>query len=842
MRRLSELGVAMAICFMSCDLFADSVLRLSNGSTIPYEEIRDNGTEFQLRLTHGWMAVEKSRVSPEDPVMVAAAIGPSTPSADKPVDLAEGSEMPANVRNFFQSYCYECHGPDEQKAKVRFDTLGLDFADEDLAYQWTEVVDVLEFGEMPPQEKPRPPDAQTRGVIDWVGKQLKAAQLAAASEEGRTVLRRLNRLEYENTVNELLGTDLDLQERLPQDGSRHGFNKVGEALGLSTELMQKYLETTQYAVKHALEFGEKPQSGTIKASFVGNKRVKKHVLETDGGTVLFGGYSPTTLGDSRVREPGIYEVTVPARAHASNGRGTYMGVFKESPRRGGTSEALGYFDVRPGQPQEFRMQAYFNNNERLKIAAVDGPSARNANKKEVPGVWVGEVTLEGPLVDEWPPARMQLLLGDLDLETASEAEIRELITRFAARAFRRPLNPGEETPFVTLASEILAAENDPRLALETAFAAVLCSPHFILLDENPGELDDFQLASRLSYFLWNTMPDEQLLEIAAAGRMKDPAVISEQVERMLDDPRSESFVNDFTDQWLMLDEISATSPDRRLYPEFSDNLQDAMVRETRAYFRELLDSNLPATNVVDSDFAMLNRRLAEHYGIDGIVGHEMQKVKLPPDSARGGFLTQASVLKVTANGSNTSPVLRGVFVLDNIVGDPADPPPPGVGALEPDTRGATTIREQLTAHREDPACMVCHQKIDPPGFALESFDVIGGWQDRYRSSKQGDKVDGTTDYGERIRYRLGLPVEAGGELPNGKAFSGVREFKKILADDPDQLTRALAEKLVTYSTGSAVDFADREALEQIVAETRKKNYGVRSLVHHVTQSPLFQRK
>ena len=317
--------------------------------------------------------------------------------------------------------------------------------------------------------------------------------------------------------------------------------------------------------------------------------------------------------------------------------------------------------------------------------------------------------------------------------TSPKEDIERIVGDFVARAFRRPVGDELVQPFVDLALARLDAGNSFEESVRAGVTAVLCSPHFLLLNKEP-EVDNFALASRLSYFLWSSMPDEELLSLASEGKLSDPVVRKAQVARMLGDPRIDRFVENFTGQWLDLRDIEFTTPDAKLYPEFDELLLRSMLAETHGFFRHILNENLSVLNFVDSDFACLNQRLADHYYLPRLRGHEeFRIVNLPEDSIRGGVLAQGSVLKVTANGTSTSPVLRGLWVLENILGRPSLPPPPGVPAVEPDIRGATTIREQLAKHREDENCARCHARIDPPGFALEEFNAIGGVRDWYRT-------------------------------------------------------------------------------------------------------------
>jgi hypothetical protein len=335
------------------------------------------------------------------------------------------------------------------------------------------------------------------------------------------------------------------------------------------------------------------------------------------------------------------------------------------------------------------------------------------------------------------------------------------------------------------------------------------------------------------------MPDEELLQLAGQGQLSQPQKLHEQVERMLHDPKAKAFTENFAGQWLGIRDIDATLPDRQLYPEYDDILRSAMIKEVYLFFEEVLRNDLSLTNFVASDFSIVNGRLANHYGIPGVEGLHFRKVSLPASSHRGGVLTMAAIQKVTANGTTTSPIVRGAWVLDRIMGTPPPRPPANVEAVEPDIRGATTIRNQLARHRQVESCAACHATIDPPGFALENFDVIGGWREHYRSLGEGTPV---TVIGKRMRYKNGPPVDAGDVLPDGRRFRNIDEFKYLLLSDKDQLARALAERLLTYATGTPITSANRPEVEAIVEAVRGKNYGFRSLVHEAVRSEVFQNK
>jgi hypothetical protein len=462
--------------------------------------------------------------------------------------------------------------------------------------------------------------------------------------------------------------------------------------------------------------------------------------------------------------------------------------------------------------------------------------------------------VDGPLLAEWPTRGHKLLFGDLPLKKTS-AGVQALSTRpeedapillkaFLDRVGRRAWEPEEEAHFLGIIQHVLRLGQSFTDAMLAGYAAVLSSPGFLYLAETPGRLDDYALAARLSYFLINSAPDEELRALAQRGGLRTPSVLRAQTERLLANPRSQRFVEAFLDYWLDLRFVASTAPDIALYPDhqLDDLLIESALDEPRLYFAELLRRNLGVRHIVASDFAILNERLALHYGIPGVEGVALRCVPLPAGSVRGGLLTQAAVLKVTANGTATSPVVRGAWIMARILGQPSPPPPPNTPGLEPDTRGATTIRKQLEAHRNEASCAACHAKIDPPGFALENFDVMGAWRERYRSLETGDPVEGVGHSAIKFTFKLGQPVDATGHLADQRTFRDVREFKQLLLADEDQLARNLVRQLLVYATGASPRFADREAVEAILDATRPSGHGVRSLVHAIVQSELFQTK
>jgi hypothetical protein len=688
-----------------------------------------------------------------------------------------------------------------------------------------------------------------------------AASASRRAAEGRAVMRRLNRVEYENTVRDLLGVEIDLKDLLPVDASAHGFDNGGEALHSSSFLMERYLDAADAALNAAIADGPKPQTTKKRYSYKDERQINheqnRHLFRRlDDAVVFFSStYSPTTLWEFYPPVGGKYRFRISAYGFQSAGKPVTFRVQAGDMLMGGKNHLVDYFDAPADAPAvvEFVDQLdahgtihivpYGTGNEQA-VAKV------GADKYEGAGLAVQWVEVEGPLIDAWPPDSHRRLFGDLPTGTVADgrlevvskspaADAARVLRDFTRRAFRRATTDDDVKPYIDLVNDKLADGYSFERAVRVGLKAVLVSPDFLFLREKHGKLDDFALASRLSYFLWSTTPDEELLGLAGRCELGHPDVLREQVERMLKDPKAAAFTENFTGQWLGLRDIDFTVPDPRLYPEFDDMLKEAMVKEVRLFFDAVLKDDLSLTNFVASDFTMLNDRLAKHYGVPGVEGRRFRKAALPADGRRGGVLTMAGVLKVTANGTNTSPVVRGAWVLDRILGTPPARPPAGVAAIEPDIRGATTIRDQLARHRAAASCAACHAAIDPPGFALESFDVIGGWRDNYRSVGNGEEV--VVD-GRRMPYLKGPKVDPSGALPDGRRFRDVAEFKQLLLKDKDQLARSLTEKLLTYATGRAPDADDRPEVEEIVRKVRDKGYGQRTLVHEIVQSELFQSK
>ncbi|MGC6467898.1 MAG: DUF1592 domain-containing protein, partial [Akkermansiaceae bacterium] len=429
-----------------------------------------------------------------------------------------------------------------------------------------------------------------------------------------------------------------------------------------------------------------------------------------------------------------------------------------------------------------------------------------------------------PIAGEWPPKSHTALYGKGSIE---EADLKSLFHQFAERAYRRPVDPKEITIYLDLVEKLLSEGNSRQQAMQSAYTAILCSPDFFYLRQEPGKLDDFALASRLSYFLWSSMPDDTLTALARDGRLSNPKELTKQVERMLKDPKSAAFIRHFPERWLKLYELGRMEPDKRGPYGHYFRVKDYLIPQVDAYFRDVLERNGPIRDFIDSDYTFMNKLLGELIYKQKVVGENLKKVKLE-NQQRGGLLTLPAIMTVTSNGVETSPINRGVYVLENILGTPPPPPPPDVEPLSPDLRGTITLKEQLAAHRNQEACVSCHRKIDPMGFPLENFDPIGRWRDTY------PKVD--------KKAKKALPVDTTSVLSNGREVKDLSDFKAMLLERESQVAHCLTEKMLTYATGRLLEASDRGEIDKIVAEFKKNNNRLRDLVHLIVQSNLFLNK
>ena len=771
--------------------------------------------------------------------------------------LAVASDAPSSqdrLLPFLQTHCMDCHTGAEADGGLDLTGLSTNLTDAEVMRRWVLIHDRVSAGEMPPEDQPRPAVAAKSAALAT----LAAALTKADHARNDVVLRRLNRNEYEKSVRDLFDVYVNVKAHLPQDASMSGFDNVGEGLAVSPEAAQAYLIAADVTLDAVFGPPKPPKRIQHETNLLdqtnhdGTPRLTNHIgkmfRQTKDGLIIFqSNYCPTNLVNlARLRPTaGTYRGTIRARAIQSN-KPVTLRIYGGDTIVGRREKHLvGYYDILPDEwtTIEFTDRLVEDGGTYQPKCYGTRDTRKDANTYPEPGIEIGDITIEGPL-EEWPPRSRKRLLGDIDVKTGTLDDATAILRRLLPQAFRRPTNNGELKPYVRLVASALNADRPFDDALRLGLKGVLCSPEFLFLDE-PGRevVSQHALASRLSYFLWSSMPDHELLSLANEGRLNEPHVLRQQVERMLTDPKAGAFTTNFVGQWLDLRDIDFTEPDMNLYPEFDELLRLSMIEETKRYFHEVLDHDLSLLTFIESDFTFVNERLARHYRIPDIQGQNFRKVTLPPDSVRGGVLTQGSVLKVTANGTNTSPVLRGVWVMENILGLPTPPPPSNVPAVEPDIRGATTLREQLAKHSNDDSCAVCHDKLDPAGFALESFDVIGGWRDRYRTLGEGDHP-GFSQHPITfawVRYRMGLPVDATGKNSDGQSFGDIREFKQLLLSRSNAIATGLTEKLVTYALGRRLGFSDRQDIQEIVKSAAREDYGFRTLIHEIVQSEMFRR-
>ncbi len=772
----------------------------------------------------------------------------------------------ADVQTLIDASCIRCHDA-ETKTPLNMETLDYDLAKPGAFRQLVRIYDRIENREMPPRSEPRPKRAMLEKALASMKSALLEANLTARQNQ-RVAVRRLSRVEYEYTLHDLLGIHDELGKLLAADVRAADFDTVAAGQRISRIHVRTYLETADHALDSAIRLGKRPLREPYVFDFMNAPYLEESydkpreeggqiILKLDDAVGIFQDNCWTLRTDNygySVPYSGLYRITAEAYAYRAETSMTLLLIQGHTKQEGCGTKLLGALDLLPDEARSIEFTTFLKPEDFIypTMAELDLPpngitvehTEGGAKAYEGEGLAFKSLTIQGPLVETWPPqSTRQLLTGvelserespdsggvafDMKLSKEPIEHVIDIVARLAPLAFRRPTEEGEVEFYARLAEPAIAEGRDFAEVIRIPLRAILSSPDFLLHGGLPGGLDDFALATRLSYFLWKSMPDEELFKLALFGMLSDPEVLEQQVDRMLNDEKSMRFGKDFLGQWLRLREIAATTPDERLYGGYDDVLNRALPQETELFFAELIAQNLPVKNIIDSDFTFLNRRLAEHYGISGIEGQQMRKVMLPEDSPRGGVLTQASILKLTANGSVTSPVKRGNFVVTNLLGQPPNPPPADVTIEEPDTRGTTTIREQLDKHRTLETCANCHNHIDPPGFALESFDPIGRFRTKYRTTS-----DSTT----------WLDVDASGNTEHGEFFSGIQDFKELLLEQEDEIASHFISQLVVYATGGEIEFADREEVSKIIEQTRDSGYPVRSIIHAIVQSNLFRRK
>lgn len=796
------------------------------------------------------------------------------------------------LEQFFGDYCITCHGPDKQKGERRLDQWHWPVTDQDTLLAVQEVIDVLTLEDMPPEDaNAHPPTEAVQEMIDHLTGLAFDGHAHLASTGGEVVLRRLNRQEYLNTVGDLFGINMtmfDPTTAFPQDQTVEHLDNIGDTLRTSGYLLSQYLEAAEAVVEKALRDEPPPAEHTWRFTdnFYQQPELRySHTKVHDNQFIgLYegihsirheGGYGPIAEFAEGVPADGYYEIKV--NAEAMNREHPYdQKIFRSDPAqpfrlgiRPGRSDIgmlhepqpiepqLGEVVLVDGPPAWYTFRVWLDQgftprftfpNGALSIRNTYGRVLRDYNDQFpeelrdtkgiveyrvvvmrhgfLPHIRIHDVEIRGPLDAQWPSQSQQLIYGN---DAFDRQGIRNMLTRFATRAYRRPATQEDVDRLMQVVDTRRNAGHDAKQALKDGLKAALCSPAFLYMiepveaDAESRELDAYALASRLSYFLWATMPDKALFAKAADRSILEPDVMIAETRRMLADPRAERLVTRFTDAWLNLRSLGDMAPDRDMFPEFyAEDLQAAMKQETRRFTQDLMDRNESVIRFIDADYTFANRSLARLYEVENAVppsqAHTFQRINLT-DRNRGGLLGHASVLTVTANGIETSPVTRGVWVLENILGAPPPPPPDDVPAIDPDVRGASSISEILAKHRDTPACYDCHLRIDPPGFALEHFDPIGRRRERYPNK---------------------LPIELAADIPAEDRYADAAALRERLLERKEQFVHMLVERLMMFACGRRMEALDRPALDKILAQTEPEAHRFRDLIEQIVISDPFQ--
>ncbi len=681
---------------------------------------------------------------------------------------------------------------------------------------WQRIVDKVRAGEMPPKGMPRPP--QLDGVVQFIQAEFDKADRNTKPDPGRVTARRLNRAEYTNTIRDLLGVEFRAEKNFPTDDLGNGFDNIGEVLTVSPVLMERYMKAAAKISTRALGLEKLPKKPLELELAFKDRRVRRIDPSTIEGTgrIEFDGEYTVRLGLPGERGPEAKPVTL---GFWVDGKLVQTLTAETKP------SGLVYFDPY----SEEQIKVVLNEGEHtFRAGFVDDDFVANLTQKELydrkKNKFVDSIKFIGPYpLPAEKPSRKAILICDPNTGAAC---VDKILGTLARRAYRRPVTKAEVASLARFVAEAKAEGQNAEEGLQLAIQAMLVSPNFLFRIERdpagePGKahaISDVELASRLSYFLWSSMPDEELLSLGEAGKLHTPAVLDAQVKRMLADERSSAISDNFAGQWLELRNLDVVKPDPQKFPEFTPDLREAMKTETRMFFDAILRENRPLADFLDARYTFLNEKLAKFYGISDVKGPEFRKVELATDQ-RGGILTQASVLTVSSYPTRTSVVIRGKYILNNIMGSPPPPPPPDVPALDESAVGtAASLRQQMEKHRSDPVCASCHNKTDPLGFGLENYDGIGKWR----------TMDGK------------FPVDSTGSLPNGKSFSTPAEMRTVLKSQLPEFARCMTEKMLTYSMGRGLGPYDRRTIDEITRHWGEAGYPFQSLIFEVVHSYPFQ--
>jgi hypothetical protein len=719
-----------------------------------------------------------------------------------PADASK-STFQKEILPFLSKHCFSCHGNGKAKSGLSFDKFKDDKSVLEDRKTWDSVQHMLENREMPPAGRPKPEFAEIDSALKSIRGLFHEFDRNAKPNVGRVTIRRLNRTEYNNTIRDLVGVDFKAAEDFPADDVGYGFDNIGDVLSVSPLLLEKYLSAAEMILEQTIVILDPPARIKQKIDVMRDK-FKNNPIEM-GGQVIF--------------EEGDYLIRFQVAADQA-------GEEPVKARLVAGGKTLKEFEVKgpSDKPTAHEVKARMKQGTVRVAVGLLNPMKNLPEGAPKQAIYLRSLDVEGPF-NPPPPPRSEAykrLMTHKDGLTPREAA-REIITRFATRAFRRPVLPEEVEGCLVLFDATAKRGKRFELCVRTALYRVLVSPHFLFRVEldppdtppnTPYMIGEFELASRLSYFLWNSMPDDELFALAGKGELRKN--LPNQIVRMIKDSKSKSFLENFAEQWLTLRKLELASPDPKQFPNFNDGLRDSMIRESQLFFECLVRENRSILDLLDADFTFVNEQLAKHYGIAGVKGKDFVRVKTPP--GRGGILTQASILTLTSNATRTSPVKRGKFVLEQILNTPPPPPPDNVPDLEDQKELKGTLRQIMEQHRANPVCASCHRRMDPLGFAFENFDPVGVWRDK----------DGAA------------PVDASGELPDGRTFKGPDGLKQLIKQNNSLFVRCLSEKMLTYALGRGVEPYDRRSVDKIVEAVANGDYRFAALISEIVKSDPFQ--
>ena len=812
----------------------------------------------------------------------------------------------ARVRPFFKAYCTKCHGPDKSKGELTLHTFDGDLTSGRGLERWEDVLDALKLGEMPPEDEAQPDEAERQAVTHWIDNGLRSYVEKASKQAPATTVRRLTNFEYENTMRDLLGVDLNLIQDLPKDPLKpYHFNNTAEFMLLGPEQVDRYLEVARRALASAIVDPERPETHTSRQEWDSGESNKGFAKSLQRNEIAIQnsrrGTPGTGMGVKKFPGTGEFRIRFQASAVFPNGATELplrivMGYNLNINSSTQEVAPVGVVRLRnpPSDPRVYELRGRIENfpiqlgkvhkgirrPDTLTITPqniYDDGTLNDDNRflywprqVEMPRAVIDWIEFEAPIADVWPPEHHNRILFDSPFRQSEPRKyVREVLSRFMSRAYRRPSTDDEVNRFLKVYDLLKPELGTLEASMRETLAMVLVTPQFLLHTQADGDVisHEFELASSLSYFLWGSMPDIELIELASSGDLNDPVVLATQVRRMLSDPRSNDFVSNFTNQWLSLPKMKTVPINGDLFPRFLyyveageragterpyiPTIRDHMIDETVAFIAELIRRNASVTHLVDSDFAMLNQPLAAHYGVEGVEGHRIRPVRIKPEHHLGGLLTHGSVLIGNGTGTAPHPIYRAVWLREAILGDQVKAPPAEVPALT-DSAGdsaeqALSIKDLLAKHRTMESCNDCHVRLDPWGIPFERYNAVGKYQPlvpkegtrvRGFDKKKDNDLAGYTKYIESVNTQ---EVQADARVPHGPNVDSMPQLKAhLLKSRKHDIAENVLRRLLTYGIGRELNYRDRYDVERILSQSRESGFLLQDMIVAICQSSTFR--